>query len=87
MQKELLISLPDIVMSIKITERDFSDILDAAIPLLNKNASPLLQQLCVDFVLKFTEYNEPAVYVKLNDLNNLPDYTENVSKIIFTGIA
>lgn len=83
LQYELLLHLPDILISINITEKEFNDVLDATIPLLRSDKHPLLQQHCVDFIVKLAKHDKAAVWLKLLKLEE-DYYAKNVSKITAT---
>lgn len=82
--RELLLSLPKILKSLGVGEKDLNNILDATVKLLSNQQRQTIQQHCVQFFIGLAEYDRPAVLLKLLKLKEEIHFKANVSKVLLT---
>lgn len=76
-----MIGLPDILINLNVQEREFDDILNAVIWLLDKNQPQTLQIHCVNLFKKLICFDICSVYVKLLKYHKNDRYKVNCKNI------
>lgn len=78
---EFMRSLPNILVHINVQERDFDNMLNAVIWLLDANQPLALQLACIDLLKQLSDYDVCAVFVKLLEYRANPRYSVNCEKL------
>lgn len=76
-----MIGLPDILINLNVQEREFDDILNAVIWLLDKNQPQILQIYCVNLFKQLISFDICSVHVKLLKYQKNDRYKMNCKNI------
>lgn len=77
-----MIALPDILINLNVEEREFNNILNSVVWLLDKNQPQILQINCVNLFKKLAVFDICSVYVKLLKYHKNDRYKMNCKNII-----